>query len=157
MDLCGLGIGRIEPWVDDVKERQDNVMWPYCTLCNGNPSECALCVAKHSTAREKLAADLVGRWKSAEDIGYGTISSRSWTRILDSANILLDDLDVEIRIPLTVLDKCNELDWIQIDASIILVQTKTTWRGQVSKINMHLSDGFNKVKVKVHASRACIP
>ena len=40
---------------------------------------------ENSAAREKFAADLVGRWKSAEDIGYGTISSRSWN--VDSANI----------------------------------------------------------------------
>ena len=147
----------IEPWLEDLKERQINVLRPHCTLCNGDTSQCNTCVVKHNAAREKLAADLVGRWKSVEDVGYCTISSRSWTQSLDSANIILDDLDVEIRIPVTVVDKRYELEWIQIGASIIFTDVGRAWRGQVSAINIDLSDGFKKVKVKVHDSPNWIP
>jgi len=147
----------IEPWLEDLKERQINVLRPHCTLCNGDTSQCNTCVVKHNAAREKLAADLVGRWKSVEDVGYCTISSRSWTQSLDSANIILDDLDVDIRIPVTDVDKRYELDWIQIGASIIFTDVGRAWRGQVSAINIDLSDGFKKVKVKVHDSPNWIP
>ena len=54
---------------------------------------------------------------------------------------------MEIRIPVMVLDPRYESDWIQIGVSIIFVDMGRASSGQVSEINMDLSDGFNKVKV----------
>jgi len=60
-----------------------------------------------------------------------------------------------MRIPVTVVDKRYELK--KIGASIIFTDFGRAWRGQVSTINMDLSDGFNKVKGKVHDSPNWIP
>jgi len=103
-------------WVDDVKERQHNVVWPYCTLCNGNPSECAPCVAKIALHVKNSPQILWGDGSRPKilDTAPSLQGLGTWTapisRNLDSANIILDDLDMEIRIPVTVLDKRNELD-----------------------------------------------
>jgi len=140
----------VKPWLTDVERQFKQLERAPCEGASercSNARKCEQCDVARTLQRTTYTSDCVNQLNLANTSGYCVLSHTRGKPVF-----LMDELEVEIRIPMTALELQNELDCIQMDATVRIFggQQDLPEPGIVQEIRLDLSEAFNKVQVKIH-------